>query len=112
MHHVWAPLDVGRMNEAAARIVGEHDFAAFAAAGEMNRAVPGYDDWRRRTANYRAQIRAIAQGVTRDWASRIDPLKPEDGVPVPAFLVGFPRSGTTLLDTFLMGRSDLPAPVA
>lgn len=92
-----------RMMTRIADALGDSD-AAFAAAGEMNRAVPGYDDWRRRTANYRAQIRAIAQGVTRDWASRIDPLKPEDGVPVPAFLVGFPRSGTTLLDTFLMGH--------
>jgi tRNA pseudouridine38-40 synthase len=33
VQHVWMPLDVPRMNEAAARIVGEHDFAAFAAAG-------------------------------------------------------------------------------
>lgn len=33
VHHVWTPLDVERMNQAAARIVGEHDFAAFAAAG-------------------------------------------------------------------------------
>ncbi len=33
VHHVWVPLDVAKMSEAAARIVGEHDFAAFAAAG-------------------------------------------------------------------------------
>ncbi|MBX3359161.1 MAG: tRNA pseudouridine synthase A [Phycisphaeraceae bacterium] len=33
VHHVWAPLDVGRMQEAAAVLVGEHDFAGFAAAG-------------------------------------------------------------------------------
>jgi tRNA pseudouridine38-40 synthase len=33
VHHVWMPLDVARMNEAAALLVGEHDFAAFAAAG-------------------------------------------------------------------------------
>lgn len=31
--HVWIPLDVGRMRQAAAMIEGEHDFAAFAAAG-------------------------------------------------------------------------------
>ena len=92
-----------RMMTRIADALGDSD-EAFAAAGEMNRSVPGYDEWRRRTANYRAQIRAIAQGVTRDWAARLDPLKPDDGVPVPAFLVGFPRSGTTLLDTFLMGH--------
>lgn len=35
VHHIWHPrgLDVPAMNAAAAAIVGEHDFAAFAAAG-------------------------------------------------------------------------------
>lgn len=33
VHHVWEPLDAGAMQDAAARLVGEHDFAAFAAAG-------------------------------------------------------------------------------
>ncbi len=33
VHHVWTALDLGAMNDAAARFVGEHDFAAFAAAG-------------------------------------------------------------------------------
>ena len=33
VQQVWQPVDVERMNEAAARIAGEHDFAAFAAAG-------------------------------------------------------------------------------
>jgi len=33
VQQVWQPVDVERMNEAASRIVGEHDFAAFAAAG-------------------------------------------------------------------------------
>lgn len=35
VHHVWNPqgLDVAAMNAAAAGLVGEHDFAAFAAAG-------------------------------------------------------------------------------
>ncbi len=31
--HVWHALDIDRMNEAARVLVGEHDFAAFAAAG-------------------------------------------------------------------------------
>ena len=31
--HVRMPLDAARMNDAAARFVGEHDFVAFAAAG-------------------------------------------------------------------------------
>jgi len=33
VHHVWSKLDVDLMNQAAARLIGEHDFAAFAAAG-------------------------------------------------------------------------------
>lgn len=31
--HFWEPLDERRMNDAAARLVGEHDFAGFASAG-------------------------------------------------------------------------------
>lgn len=33
VHHVWEQLDVGAMQAAAAHLVGEHDFASFAAAG-------------------------------------------------------------------------------
>lgn len=33
VNHIWMPLDLGAMNDAAARFVGEHDFAAFAASG-------------------------------------------------------------------------------
>lgn len=33
VHHVWTPLDVGAMREVADVLVGEHDFAGFAAAG-------------------------------------------------------------------------------
>lgn len=33
VHHLWTPHDEGRMAEAAAHVVGTHDFAAFAASG-------------------------------------------------------------------------------
>jgi len=33
VHHVWEPLDVASMQEAAQALVGEHDFAGFAALG-------------------------------------------------------------------------------
>jgi tRNA pseudouridine38-40 synthase len=33
VQQVWEPLDLRRMNEAAKRLIGEHDFGAFAAAG-------------------------------------------------------------------------------
>ena len=92
-----------RLMTRAADALGDVD-EAFDAAGAMNRAVPGYDEWRRRAAHYRSQIRAAAEVVTPEWASRIQPAKSDAGRPTPAFLVGFPRSGTTLLDTFLMGH--------
>lgn len=33
VYHWWLPLDVDRMNDAARRLIGTHDFAGFAAAG-------------------------------------------------------------------------------
>ena len=33
VYHCWTPLDLAAMNDAAGRLIGEHDFAAFAAAG-------------------------------------------------------------------------------
>ena len=77
---------------------------AFAAATAMNRAAGHYDGWRRRTAAYRANIRKTAAIVTPEWVSRIHTLPSDDRIPDIAFVVGFPRSGTTLLDTFLMGH--------
>jgi hypothetical protein len=77
---------------------------AFAAAEHMNRAVPRIEEWRRRGAAYRAGIRDYAAALTPEWARRVEPLPAEPGLRAPAFLVGFPRSGTTLLDTFLMGH--------
>ena len=74
---------------------------AFAAAERMNRAVDDYDGWRRKGANYRTRIRAMQRDAFTATAT-IPPLPA--GRRSPAFLVGFPRSGTTLLDTFLMGH--------
>lgn len=79
--------------------------AAFEAAVAMNRSVQDFDDWVRKAAQYRARVRGLAEIVTRKWAARLRPLQPGQRR-APAFLVGFPRSGTTLLDTFLMGHPD------
>jgi tetratricopeptide (TPR) repeat protein len=78
---------------------------AFAAATAMNRSVHGFDRWVGKGAEYTRRIRSLAEVVTPDWAGRLSSLKPPPR-PSPAFLVGFPRSGTTLLDTFLMGHPD------
>jgi len=78
---------------------------AFVAAATMNRAVQDFDSWVRKGSNYRRRILALAETVTGDWAARLAPLSSGERR-TPAFLVGFPRSGTTLLDTFLMGHPD------
>lgn len=76
---------------------------AFDAAVTMNRSVQDFDSWVRKGAEYRRRLRGLAETVTAKWASRLRPLEPGQRRS-PAFLVGFPRSGTTLLDTFLMGH--------
>ena len=78
---------------------------AFAAAEAMNHAVRDFDEWRAKGAEYRRRIHALAPIITDDWAGRL-PTPVPSGRRSPAFLVGFPRSGTTLLDTFLMGHPD------
>jgi tetratricopeptide (TPR) repeat protein len=92
-----------RLMTRIADALGDAD-EAFAAAEKMNRAVPRYEEWRRRGASYRAHIRMTARVITPDWVSHIGHPQADDGIKPPAFLVGFPRSGTTLLDTFLMGH--------
>ena len=78
--------------------------AAFAEAEAMNRSVQDFGGWVRRGAEYRRRVRALGTAVTPQWAAGISPLAPGERR-APAFLLGFPRSGTTLLDTFLMGHS-------
>jgi hypothetical protein len=45
--------------------------------------------------------------LTREWVGSWTPLALEGEPPAPIFLVGFPRSGTTLLDTLLMNMPSL-----
>jgi|tagenome__1003787_1003787.scaffolds.fasta_scaffold20981477_3 tetratricopeptide (TPR) repeat protein len=78
---------------------------AFAAADAMNRSVQDFEGWLRRGADYRRRLRGYEKSITEDWAARLRPLERSQRRS-PAFLVGFPRSGTTLLDTFLMGHPD------
>lgn len=55
---------------------------------------------------YRENLQELARTITPEWAGRV-PLMTEPALRRIAFLVGFPRSGTTLLDTFLMGHPDV-----
>ena len=80
-----------------------HPAEAFAEAEAMNRSVWDYQIWRSRAEWRIAAVRALAETFTPDWISGLQPLSQREGRSL-AFLVGFPRSGTTLLDTFLMGH--------
>ena len=79
--------------------------AAFAEADAMNRSARDYDVWRRRAAGYLDWTRGLAAMLTPEWVAGLSQLSAVERRS-PALLVGFPRSGTTLLDTFLMGHSD------
>jgi hypothetical protein len=79
-------------------------FAAFEAmnAAAMAEAPP------RRGPTFRESMEADLARWSPEWAARwAPPLSPDPARRDPVFLVGFPRSGTTLLDTMLMGLPDL-----
>jgi Flp pilus assembly protein TadD len=78
---------------------------AFAEADAMNRAVYDFDKWRSRGGDYRSNLRRLADAITESWVDAL-PRLGQGARTSPIFLVGFPRSGTTLLDTFLMGHSE------
>ncbi len=57
---------------------------------------------------YRERVETQLRNWTPSWAASWSDLAPsDDGLKDPVFLVGFPRSGTTLLDTMLMGLPEL-----
>ena len=97
--------DVSRLERLRAKLAdAAGNYAeAFAAAARMNRTTPDFEQWRARAAKYRQELRDLAELITPGWVSQL-PRLPVGADRVPAFLVGFPRSGTTLLDTFLMGH--------
>ena len=86
--------------------VGQYDeaFAAFSKMNENLRADPSLPE--QRAASYRATIARQCAAATPAWLERWRKA-PDDERSSPLFLVGFPRSGTTLLDTMLMGHDEL-----
>lgn len=79
---------------------------AFLEAEAMNRAASDYDFWRGRAEQTIAAVDSLTEAITPEWVSGLRPL-PQLKARRLAFLVGFPRSGTTLLDTFLMGHAQI-----
>ena len=80
--------------------------AAFAEATAMHEAMNNVGSWKRKGEQFRRQIRSLAPVLTSEWTARL-PHLPRSSRRTPVFLVGFPRSGTTLLDTFLLGHSQI-----
>ena len=82
---------------------------AFEAFAEMNRHwCEDQSQPSERAALYCDEVSRAEEMMTSDWvASWSDTWLPPLDRPTPAFLVGFPRSGTTLLDTMLMGHNNV-----
>lgn len=99
---VVAPARAAHLRGTMLDRLGRHD-EAFAAFTDMNRLwAEDPSDPRKRAALYRDGIvhgtSLLGQGWTEGWTAPAPP----GNEPVPVFLLGFPRSGTTLLDTMLM----------
>jgi len=83
---------------------GNYDeaFHAFLSMNELQRADPIQPEERAR--RYRESVRVRMQALTDAWWDSWREEANAEGRLAPTFLVGFPRSGTTLLDTMLMGH--------
>ena len=100
-------LDPVRTQRLIARLADRQGEAgpAFEAAAAANRlGAAEHPEAVAQASAYRAHVAALAAVVDRDWYARWSPPAPPSVRSSPAFLVGFPRSGTTLLDTMLMGH--------
>lgn len=78
---------------------------AYAAAIAMNWSVDSPGEWRGRGRAYRDELRTRARTMAAGLPEL--PRLPKSARRSPAFLIGFPRSGTTLADTFLRGHPDV-----
>ena len=95
--HIRATLldRLGRYDEA---------FSAFDATATLHQAHPTAPLARARET--RAALTEEIAVLTQQWGNRWQPIELVTDRPDPVFLVGFPRSGTTLLDTILMGHAE------
>ncbi|HEY0042918.1 MAG TPA: sulfotransferase [Allosphingosinicella sp.] len=84
--------------------------------GQPDRAFPQFAEMNRlavaakpavRDRSYRDRVVANAALITSERVAAWSDAKPDTSVPAPVFIVGFPRSGTTLLDTLLMNMPQL-----
>jgi Flp pilus assembly protein TadD len=106
-----APASIDPMRKA--QLIGEiadrlgDSARAFAAFAEMNRAALAAKAGVDLGPDYAAEVRANAALLTPQWVASWAELALDSEPPSPIFILGFPRSGTTLLDTLLMNLPDL-----
>lgn len=79
-------------------------FAAFTTANRLHQESP--TEPLRRAVEFRDELEGEIRLLTSEWVAGWTEVNPPPDRPDPVFLVGFPRSGTTLLDTILMGHPD------
>jgi tetratricopeptide (TPR) repeat protein len=77
-------------------------FAAYVHANTLMQDSPS--DSLERAKDLREKLEGEITLLTPEWRDALPAIKIEEAHPDPVFLVGFPRSGTTLLDTILMGH--------
>lgn len=81
---------------------------AFAAFTEMNRlSAEGPASAYARAQDFPGHVRSTITRLTADRVAAWSRAEPSPGLTAPVFIVGFPRSGTTLLDTLLMNLPEL-----
>jgi tetratricopeptide (TPR) repeat protein len=84
--------------------------------GQIDRAFESYEEMNRLMAQtplgmtkdrsaYQRGIDSMNAKTTAQWVASWQRVSATDSRASPAFLIGFPRSGTTLLDTVIMGHS-------
>lgn len=93
----------GQLLEGAGRY--DEAFEAFSEMNALFRKDTSMPD--ERAAAYRDTIRYFRDTVSEAWVQSWRTEAKQDGRPAPVFLVGFPRSGTTLLDTILMSHPQI-----
>lgn len=80
-------------------------YTAFAAFEEMNQLNANSPTGSRYTGDeHRRDVEQLNAQTTPEWVASWNPVEPKAAPPSPVFLLGFLRSGTTLLDTILMGH--------
>jgi len=105
-----AGVNVGRHAQLVGEIadaLGYHDeaFAAFSAMNDASAKTVASAYARER--DFPSEIKATIERLNPMAISRWSLVQPATLPPSPIFIVGFPRSGTTLLDTLLMNLPEL-----